>query len=150
MTHRKIKFWNFIFQPLDLEFFSSFISYPYCQYDIGLFENLEFWKKSRKFFKKFFDPSFFSFQLNAKNQFVISHTVRLKKITLVILIGKKWSTKMIYSVLIKVSSWFWNLLSKVWHFWLMDLLRKLFYLVSKEYSGLLSFALRNVEKSLQF
>ena len=46
---------------------------------IGSFENLEFstiLKKISKNFPKFFWLSFLSFQLNAKNSFVISHTVR--------------------------------------------------------------------------
>jgi hypothetical protein len=71
---RKLIFWNFIFQPLVLEFF--LVSYDT---HIGWFPVI--WKsrilKNFSKIKKKFGLSFFSFQLNAKNCFVISHMVRL-------------------------------------------------------------------------
>jgi hypothetical protein len=64
---KKTSFVQFHCSAISLRFYFSFILSH-----IGSFENLNFKK-----FQKKFDQRFFSFQLNAKNRFVISHTVRL-------------------------------------------------------------------------
>ena len=70
---------EFYFSAISLRISSSFVWYPHWvisgHLKISNFQN--FWKKISKIKKKNFGLSFFSFQFNAKNRFVISHTVRL-------------------------------------------------------------------------